>query len=168
MQHRHCLCHPAEVAAYVTGTIKPHPFIYRGKIVGKNGMGQLGKDYNSKITVSDMYIFQWSQQNIVMTVYLLICWDFIIIFVSHIMILMKFRDRKTRTVWDVLNNCWKVKERHLQYTELHREPTYILTNRNHEIQVHTIDSKLLIRMDRERRWIFFNIFCSLYTGVHSF
>lgn len=68
-------------------------------------MGQLGKDYNSKITVSDMYIFQWSQQNIVMTVYLLICWDFIIIFFSHIMILMKFRDRKTRTVWDVLNNC---------------------------------------------------------------
>lgn len=68
------------IAAYRTGTIKPHPFIYSGEIVGKNGMGQAGKDYNSRITVFSMYIFQWSQRNTVMTVYLLICWHCLIIF----------------------------------------------------------------------------------------
>lgn len=46
------------IAAYRTGTIKPHPFICSGKIAGKDGLGLAGRDYNSKITVFGMYIFQ--------------------------------------------------------------------------------------------------------------
>lgn len=45
------------IAAYRTGTFKPHPFICSEEIAGKDGLGQAGKDYNSKITVFVMYVF---------------------------------------------------------------------------------------------------------------
>lgn len=86
------------IAACRAGTIKPHPFICSGKIAGKDGLGQAGKDYNRKISVFGMYIFQWFQQNIVMAVYLLICWDCFIYFFLTPDDFNEVRDRKTRIV----------------------------------------------------------------------
>lgn len=87
------------IAAYRTGTIRPHPFICSGEIAGKEKLDQAGKDYNNKIAFFGMYIFQWFQQNTVMYIYSY--WDCLNFFSSHLMILMKFRDRKTRTMWEV-------------------------------------------------------------------
>lgn len=56
------------------------------------GCGREKKDYDSKITVFCMYIFQWFQQNIVMAVDLLIRWDWLIFFPPHLLILMKFTE----------------------------------------------------------------------------
>lgn len=67
-----------------------------------------------------------------------------------------YRDGKTRNGWEVLNICWKVKQRHPQPMGSGIEPTYIPTGRCHEIQVHTIDSQLLTHMGREERMVFFN------------
>lgn len=171
VEHRHCLCHPTEVAAHscLQDWNLQAPSIYLKWRNSQEGWAASGRARITRVRLLSFICTYFSGFNKILSwlyLYSYVGTDSFI-FSSHLMILMKCTDSENRTVWEVLKNCWEGKQRHLQHVVSHKEPTYILTARNNEIQVHTIDSKLLTHIGREGRLMFFNISTAVYMQVST-